>query len=111
MYSYLNTNLLHLPCSLLPAPSLHQPNFCTNLFIFCPLSFIIISISTRSMQGMFGASVSELYLLDKLLINIEDSRSMCDHKKKYTCIHRDCESGLAIIYKHAAHKLVQHTLH
>ena len=30
-----------------------------------------------SMQGMFGASVSELYLLNKLLINIEDSRSMC----------------------------------
>ena len=51
---------------------------------------------------MFGVSVSELYLLDKLLINIEDSRSMCDHKKKYTCVHRNCESGLAIIYKHAA---------
>ena len=32
--------------------------------------------ATRSMQGMFGASVCELYLLDKLLINIEDSRSM-----------------------------------
>ena len=26
---------------------------------------------------MFGASVSDLYLLNKLLINIEDSRSMC----------------------------------
>jgi len=26
---------------------------------------------TRSMQGTFGASVSELYLLIKLLINIE----------------------------------------
>jgi len=52
------------------------------------------------------------YLLIKLLINIEDSRSMCDHKKKnYTCVHRNCESGLAIIYKHAAHRLVQHTLH
>ena len=60
---------------------------------------------------MFGASVSELYLLNKLLINIEDSRSMCDHKKKYTCVHRNCESGLAIIYKHDAHRLVQHTLH
>jgi len=33
------------------------------------------------MQGMFGASVRELYLLIKLLINIED-RSMCDHKKE-----------------------------
>jgi len=31
---------------------------------------------------MFGASVSELYLLIKLVINIEDSRSMCDHKKE-----------------------------
>ena len=60
---------------------------------------------------MFGASVSELYLLNKLLINIEDSRSMCDRKKKYACIHRNCESGLAILYKHAAHRLVQHMLH
>jgi len=32
-----------------------------------------------SMQGMFGASVSELYLLV-----IEDSRSMCDHQKRNT---------------------------
>jgi len=50
------------------------------------------------MQGMFGASVSELYLLNILLINIEDSRSMCDHKKKYTCGHRNCETGQSIIY-------------
>ena len=28
-----------------------------------------------------------------------------------TRVHRNCESGLAIIYKHAAHKLVQHRLH
>jgi len=28
-------------------------------------------LNTRSMQGMFGASGSELYLLIKLLINIE----------------------------------------
>jgi len=33
---------------------------------------------------MFGASVSELYLLIKLLIDIEDSRSMCSHKKRNT---------------------------
>jgi len=31
---------------------------------------------------MFGARVSELYLLIKLLINIQGSRSMCSHKKK-----------------------------
>ena len=55
---------------------------------------------------MFGASVSKLYLLIKLLINIEDSRSMCDHQKKYTCVHRNCESGLAIICKHAAQYVV-----
>ena len=39
------------------------------------------------MQGMFGASVNELHLLIKSLINYwEGSRSMCDHKKqkKYT---------------------------
>ena len=64
-----------------------------------------MNILLGGMQGMFGASVSELYLLNILMINIEDSRSMCDHKKKYTCVHRNCESGLAIIYKHAAHRL------
>ena len=28
----------------------------------------------------------------------------------YTRVHRNCESGLVIIYKHAAHRLVQHRL-
>jgi len=63
---------------------------------------------------MFGASVSELYLLIKLLINIERTvdLAMCgSQKKKYTCVHRNRESGLAILYKDAAHGLVQHTLH
>jgi len=62
---------------------------------------------------MFGVSVSELYLLIKLLINIERTVDLCviTKKKLYTCVHRNCESGLAIIYKHAAHRLVQHTLH
>jgi len=61
---------------------------------------------------MFGASVSELHLLIKLLINIERTVDLCviTKKKKYTCIHRNCESGLAIIYKHAAHRQVQHAL-
>ena len=35
---------------------------------------------------------------------------MCDHKKEILSVHRNFESGLAIIYKHAAHRLVQHTL-
>jgi len=67
---------------------------------------------------MFGASVSELYLLIKALVNIERTVDLCviDITKKeihitVTCIHRNCESGLATIYKHAAHRLVQHTLH
>ena len=29
---------------------------------------------------------------------------------KYTRVHRNCESGLVIIYKHATHRLVQHRL-
>jgi len=29
----------------------------------------------------------------------------------YTHVHRNCESGLIIIYKHAAHRLVQRKLH
>jgi len=33
---------------------------------------------------------------------------MCDHKKKIHSIHRSCD--LAMIYKHAAHRLVQHML-
>ena len=67
---------------------------------------IIIIIITRSMQGMFGASVSELYLL----INIERTVDLCVITKKITCVHRNCESGLTTVYKHAAHRLVQHTL-
>jgi len=50
-------------------------------------------------------------LVDKSLINIErtvDLRVIT--KKKYTCVHRNCESDLDIIYKHAAYRLVQHTL-
>jgi len=37
---------------------------------------------------------------------------VCDHnnnKKEYTRVNRNCESGLPIIYKHAAQRLVQHT--
>jgi len=34
-------------------------------------------IYTRSMQGMFGASVSELRLLIKSLINIERAVDLC----------------------------------
>ena len=30
--------------------------------------------------------------------------------KIYTRVHRNCESGLVIIYKHAAHRLVQYRL-
>jgi len=29
---------------------------------------------------------------------------------KYTRVHRNCESGLVILYKHAAQRLVQHRL-
>ena len=32
---------------------------------------------------------------------------MCD---QIHSVHRNCESGLAMIYKHAAHRLVQHML-
>jgi len=32
---------------------------------------------------------------------------MCHHQEKYTAC-RNCESGLAMIYKHAAKRLVQH---
>ena len=53
-------------------------------------------------------------MLIKSLIYIgraEGSRSMCDHKKKKIhSLHRNCESGVAIIYKHAAHRLDQHML-
>ena len=33
-----------------------------------------------------------------------------ENHKIYTRVHRNCESGLVIIYKHAAHRLVQHRL-
>ena len=31
-----------------------------------------------------------------------------ENHKIYTRVHSNCESGLVIIYKHAAHRLVQH---
>jgi len=36
-----------------------------------------INIYTRSMQGMFGASMSELYLLIKSLMNIGRAVDLC----------------------------------
>jgi len=54
---------------------------------------------TRSMQGMFGASVSELYLLIKSLINIGRAVDLCVITKKYTAyIGTTDESDLAMIY-------------
>ena len=70
-------------------------------------SVYMLHSSTRSMQGMFGASVSELYLLIKSLINIGRAVDLCVIKKNIQSVHRNCESGLAMIYKHAAHRLVQ----
>ena len=55
--------------------------------------------TTRSMQGMFGASVSELYLLIKSLINIGRAVDLCVITKKYTAYTgTTVESGLAMIY-------------
>ena len=51
------------------------------MIIIIKIIIIIIIITTRSMQGMFGVSVSELYLLIKLLINIERT-DLCDHKNR-----------------------------
>jgi len=62
---------------------------------------------------MFGASMSELYLLIKSLINTGRAVDLCVITKKIHSIHRNCESGLghlAMMYKHAAHRLVQHML-
>ena len=41
--------------------------------------------------------------------NLTEPQATENHMK-YTRVHRNCESGLAIIYKHAAHRLVQHRL-
>jgi len=63
---------------------------------------------TRSMQGMFRASVSELYLLTKSLINIGRAVDLCVITKKSYTACTGTESGLAMIYKLAAHRLVAH---
>ena len=42
--------------------------------------------------------------------NVAEPQATENHKI-YTRVHRNCESSLVIIYKHAAHKLVQHRLH
>ena len=44
--------------------------------------YSLASLGTRSMQGMFGASVSELHLLIKLLINMERTVDLCVITKK-----------------------------
>jgi len=62
---------------------------------------------TRSMQGIFGASMSELYLLINSLINIGRAVDLCVIIKNIHSVHRNCESG---IYKHATHRLVRHML-
>jgi len=41
--------------------------------------------------------------------NVTEPQATKNHMK-YIPEHRNCESGLAIIYKHAAHRLVQHRL-
>jgi len=59
---------------------------------------------------MFGASVSELYLVIKSLIYIGRAVDLCVITKKIHSVHRNYESGLAMIYKHAAHRLVKYML-
>ena len=41
--------------------------------------------------------------------NVAESQATENHKI-YTHAHRNCESGLVIIYNHAAHRLVKHRL-
>ena len=42
--------------------------------------------------------------------NVAEPQATAKSHKIYTHVHRNCESGLVIIYKHAAHWLVQHRL-
>ena len=41
--------------------------------------------------------------------NVAEPQATENHIQ-YMGVHSDCESGLVIIYKHAAHRLVQHRL-
>ena len=41
--------------------------------------------------------------------NVAEPQATENHIK-YTRVHRNCESRLVIIYKHATHRLVQHRL-
>ena len=49
--------------------------------------------NTRSMQGMFGASVSELYLVIKSLINIERAVDLCVSDDKVLPIDERLQNG------------------
>jgi len=53
-----------------------------------------------------------LYLLIKSLINVGRAVDLCVITKKIEIhsVHRNRESGLAMIYKHAAHRLFQRML-
>ena len=53
--------------------------------------------------------MEQLHAFDCQQNNVAEPQATENHKI-YTCVHRNCESGLVIIYKHAAHRLVQHRL-
>jgi len=59
---------------------------------------------------MFGASVNELYLLIKSLINIGRAVDLCVIKKKKNYTAYTGTVSQAWLYMHAAHRLVQHRL-
>jgi len=42
--------------------------------------------------------------------NVAEPRATENHTNLYTRVHKNCESGLVIVYKHAAHRLVQHRM-
>ena len=42
--------------------------------------------------------------------NVAEPQATENHTNLYTHVHKNCESDLVIMYKHAAHRLVQHRL-
>ena len=42
--------------------------------------------------------------------NVAEPQATENHTNLYTHVHKNCESDLVIMYKHAAHRLVQHRM-
>ena len=72
-YFLQDTVIIYYICYKIPHSRATRSMIC----VLQSMNGVMTLLYTRSMQGMFGASVSELYLLIKSLINTERTVDLC----------------------------------